>query len=59
MVVPHSYVVARPGWNATLQVSVLVGLVVLVNITVVLVVVGANISNTKAFQHFVLSGRVF
>ena len=69
MVVPHRYVVARPGWNATLQVSVVVGLVVVVNIIVVVVLlvvvmvvvnimvmammVGANITNTKAFQHFV------
>ena len=71
MVVPHRYVVARPGWNATLQVSVVVGLVVVVNIIVVVVevvvvnimvmamMVGTNITNTKAFQYFVISGRVF
>ena len=67
MVVPHRYVVARPGWNATLQVIVVVGLVVLVvvvmmmvvvvvvvvNIMVMAMMVGANITNTKAFQHFV------
>ena len=77
MVVPHRYVVARPGWNATLQVSVVVGLAVVVNIIVVVVniivvvvevvvvnimvmamMVGTNITNTKAFQYFVISGRV-
>ena len=44
MVVPHSYVVARPGWNATLQVSVVGGLVVvvmvLVNIMVLVMMIG-------------------
>ena len=69
MVVPHRYVVARPGWNATLQVSVVVGLVmvvvvllvgvvVVVNIMVMAMMVGTNITNTKAFQYFVISGRV-
>ena len=74
MVVPHRYVVARPGWNATLQVIVVVGLVVLVvavvvvmmvvvvmvvvNIMVMAMMVGSNITNTKAFQYFVISGRV-